>query len=84
MTAEGRLQAMILLALPPAMYCVLLLISRKYALELLEHPNMILGSLISMAVGALWIRKIVNFDFTLGEICLRYGTRLAYAPVTPL
>ena len=63
LTAEGRLQAGILLALPPFMYCVLLLISRPYALELLEHPYMIMSSLISMAVGALWIRKIVNFDF---------------------
>ena len=63
LTAEGRLQAMILMGLPPLMYCILLLISRKYALELLEHPNLILGALISMAIGGIWIRKIVNFDF---------------------
>lgn len=63
LTAEGRLQALILMALPPFMYCVLLLISREYALELLEHPNLILGALIAMAVGGIWIRKIVNFDF---------------------
>ncbi len=63
LTAEGRLQAAILLGLPPAMYCLLLLISRPYALELLNHPKLIFGCLVSMTFGALWIRKIVNFDF---------------------
>ena len=63
LTAEGRLQAAILLALPPFMYVVLLIISRKYALELLHHPNLIIGSIVFMILGALWIRKIVNFDF---------------------
>ena len=63
LTAEGRLQAAILLGLPPAMYCRLLVISRDYALELLSHTNLIIGCLVSMTFGALWIRKIVNFDF---------------------
>ena len=63
LTAEGRLQAAILLGLPPAMYCLLLIISRPYALELLNHPKLIAGCLASMTFGALWIRKIVNFDF---------------------
>lgn len=63
LTAEGRLQAIILMGLPPFMYCVLLVISRKYALELLQHPNLILGALVAMALGGIWIRKIVNFDF---------------------
>lgn len=63
LTAEGRLQAAILLCLPPAMYCLLLVISRPYALELLNHPNLIFGCLVSMSLGSLWIRKIVNFDF---------------------
>ncbi len=63
LTAEGRLQAAILLGLPPAMYCLLLLISREYALELLKHTDLIFGCLVSMTFGALWIRKIVNFDF---------------------
>jgi len=63
LTAEGRLQAAILLGLPPAMYVLLLVISRPYALELLNHPKLIFGCLVSMTFGALWIRKIVNFDF---------------------
>jgi len=63
LTAEGRLQAAILLGLPPAMYCLLLLISNEYALELLKHTDLIFGCLVSMTFGALWIRKIVNFDF---------------------
>ncbi|MDE0864957.1 MAG: type II secretion system F family protein [Rubripirellula sp.] len=63
LTAEGRLQAAILLGLPPAMYGLLLIISRPYALELLNYPKLIFGCLTSMTIGALVIRKIVNFDF---------------------
>jgi tight adherence protein B len=63
LTAEGRLQAAILLGLPPFMYVVLLIISRAYALQLLDHPRLIIGAIIAMIFGALWIRKIVNFDF---------------------
>ncbi|NND99889.1 MAG: hypothetical protein HKN47_21425 [Pirellulaceae bacterium] len=63
LTAEGRLQAVILLALPVFMYILLLVISREYALELLNHPGLIAGALVMMGLGALWIRKIVNFDF---------------------
>jgi tight adherence protein B len=63
LTAEGRLQALILLGLPPFMYGLLLFLSRDYALQLLDHPRLILGSLLGMVVGAAWIRRIVNFDF---------------------
>ncbi len=63
LTAEGRIQALILLGLPVFMYVVLLVLSREYALELLDHPRLIAGALVSMGVGAIWIRKIINFDF---------------------
>jgi len=63
LTAEGRVQAASWVGLPPAVHCLLLLISRPYALELLNHPKLIFGCLVSMTFGALWIRKIVNFDF---------------------
>ena len=48
LTAEGRLQAAILLGLPPFMYVVLLCISRPYALQLLDHPNLIIGAIVAM------------------------------------
>jgi len=63
LTAEGRVQAAILLALPLAMFCILVFMNREYAFELFEHPNLILATLVSEAIGAVWIRKIVNFDF---------------------
>lgn len=63
LTAEGRMQALILLGLPVFMYILLLFISRDYALELLQHTGLIAGALVMMGLGALWIRRIINFDF---------------------
>ena len=63
LTAEGRMQAALLLVLPIALMLILLLMSKDYAAALARYPKMIVGMLISEALGALWIRKIVNFDF---------------------
>ena len=63
LTAEGRIQAGILLAMPPLMFVVLLFINREYAMKLFDHPVLPITALIFMALGAAWIRKIVNFDF---------------------
>lgn len=63
LTAEGRFQAIILLALPIVVYLAMLVVNRSYAIKLFEHPVLPIGCLISMTIGALWIRKIVNFDF---------------------
>lgn len=63
LTSEGRLQATILLALPPAIFLLLLIVNRPYAVKLFEHPSLIAITLVSMSIGAAWIRKIVNFDF---------------------
>jgi tight adherence protein B len=63
LTAEGRMQAMVLLGLPPGLFLLMLVMNRSYAGVLLEHPSLIWMTLISEALGGLWIRKIVNFDF---------------------
>lgn len=63
LTAEGRLQAAVLLALPPALFLIMLVMNRSYATVLLEFPWLIAVTLGLEALGALWIRKIVNFDF---------------------
>lgn len=63
MTAEGRLQAAVLLALPVCVWIGLYFVNRPYALKLFEHPQLVVGTLISMVLGAFWIHKIVNFDF---------------------
>lgn len=63
LTAEGRMQAVLLMALPPAMFGAMLVFNYSYAIVLFDHPMLMLGVLVSMGIGALWIRKIINFDF---------------------
>lgn len=63
MTAEGRMQGLILLGLPVLVYVALLIINRNYAMKLLDYPLLLGGTLTAMTIGALWIRRIVNFDF---------------------
>jgi tight adherence protein B len=63
LTAEGRLQAVVLLVLPPVMFFVMRFINRSYADLLLEQRGLIAAMIVSMIVGALWIRKIIRFDF---------------------
>src|SRR5579883_26376 len=63
LTAEGRFQAIILLALPPCMLLLILFINHDYGQVLLKHPGLLVGMFVSEVFGALWIRKIVNFDF---------------------
>jgi len=63
LTAEGRFQALILLGLPFVILAALFFINRSYAQVLFEHPNLLIGMVIAEGLGALWIRKLVNFDF---------------------
>jgi tight adherence protein B len=63
LTAQGRFSAAILLGLPPFMFVLLMLLHYEYEVILLDYPLMIMTALGLMALGALWIRKIVNFDF---------------------
>jgi tight adherence protein B len=62
LTGEGRMQAAVLLALPPFMFVVMLFMRPAYAHELLARPNLIVGMTVSMALGAAWIRKIISLD----------------------
>jgi tight adherence protein B len=63
LTAEGRFQAILLLVLPFAMFLIILGLNRDYGLVLLDYPGMLAGMVVFEVLGALWIRKIVNFDF---------------------
>ena len=63
LTAQGRMQAAILLSLPPAMFVLLMLIKPDYELTLLEYPLLVVTALGMMGVGALWVNRIVHFDF---------------------
>ena len=62
LTAEGRVQAGVLMALPFAMYLAMFALNRSYALMLFDHPWLPIGSLFSLGLGWLWVRSIVNFD----------------------
>jgi tight adherence protein B len=63
LTAEGRFQAVVLLALPPAMLLLIMILNRAYGRILFEHPNLLVTMVVAEGIGALWIRKIVNFDY---------------------
>jgi tight adherence protein B len=62
-TGEGRLQAIVLSVLPLAAFVGLLVINRPYAQILLDRPALLLSVLAAEALGSLWIRQIVNFEF---------------------
>jgi tight adherence protein B len=63
LTAEGRMQAVVLLVLPPVMFFIMRFLNRPYADVLLDHTGLLAAMMASMAAGALWIRKIIQFDF---------------------
>ena len=63
LTAEGRMQGWILAGMPPMMLVLLFVLNPSYAGRLLDHPGILFGTFGFEAIGALWIRKIVNFDF---------------------
>jgi tight adherence protein B len=63
LTAEGRMQAIVLLALPFALMGVLMVMNGQYAATVMRYPALV-GVMVAIeAVGAVWIRKIVNFDY---------------------
>jgi tight adherence protein B len=63
LTAEGRMQALVLLALPPGLVALLFALNPTYMGVLFDQSWILIGVAISEVLGALWIRKIVNFDF---------------------
>lgn len=63
LTAEGRMQAIVLISLPFAALLIMYVFNRDYAMILLNSPNLLSGMLVSMCLGALWIRKIITIDF---------------------
>jgi tight adherence protein B len=63
LTAEGRLQAVVLMALAPLVLLAMLVLNPGYASVLLGYPKLLATLVICQLVGALWIRRIINFDF---------------------
>jgi tight adherence protein B len=62
LTAEGRLQGLTLLVLPFLLFGTMMVVNRTYTQVLFEHVPLLIATGVSMLVGALWIRKIVNFE----------------------
>lgn len=62
LTAESRLQANVLLALPAVVFVILWFTKRDYVSLLLAQPRLLLAILVSQALGALWIRSLVQTD----------------------
>ena len=63
LTGEGRMQAIVLLALPPLLFAGLFALNREYVEKLFDYPWIFGGILASELVGLLWIRRIVNFTY---------------------
>jgi tight adherence protein B len=62
LTAEGRLQAYMMIALPIGLAGVMSLISPTYLVPLLDYKALIIGTLMWMGVGYFWMQHIINFD----------------------
>jgi tight adherence protein B len=65
LSAEGRLSAYILIALPVGLFFYMLLVNRKYVQLLWTNPigmGMSAGGLISLGVGVFWMNKVVKVE----------------------
>jgi len=65
LSAEGRLSAYILIALPVGLFFYMLLVNRAYVELLWTTPigmGMSAGGLISLAVGVFWMNKVVKVE----------------------
>lgn len=62
MTGEGRLQAVVLIALPFLVFIGIYLLNRSYAEILLNHPYILGMCGVSQFLGAVCIRYIIRID----------------------
>jgi tight adherence protein B len=62
LTAEGRMQGATLVILPFVALGIMMVVNRKYVEILFDHMPLLAGMLVVMAIGILWIRKIVNIE----------------------
>jgi tight adherence protein B len=62
LTGEGRMQAVILMALPILALVILLVLAPEYSAVLLARPRLLIATGTAQLLGALWIRQIVRFE----------------------
>ncbi|MEO5994841.1 MAG: type II secretion system F family protein [Arthrobacter sp.] len=66
LAAEGKFSAYILMAMPIGIVVMLMLVNPGYMNVMFTHPlgwGMIVASVILMAIGGLWMRKIIDLKF---------------------
>jgi tight adherence protein B len=63
LTAEGRMQALVLLLLPPILLGGLYFLNRSHVETLCERRELLGAMALSEAVGAFFIRRITNIDY---------------------
>jgi tight adherence protein B len=63
LTAQGRMQAVILLSLPVAAFAFLMIVQPSYEGILLEYPWLLISAIVLMIVGAIFVHRITHFDF---------------------
>lgn len=64
-SAESRMSAWVLVLAPFAMYIIISILKPDYISILHNSPTgvkMIIGGMVSLFIGSMWIRKIVNFE----------------------
>jgi tight adherence protein B len=62
LTAEGRMQAYMMIALPIGLAGIMSVISPTYLVPLWDYKPLIVGTLLWMGVGYFWMQRIINFD----------------------
>jgi len=65
LSAEGRMSAYILIALPIGMFCYMLLVNRSYVSLLwtsIIGMGMLGGAVLSLLVGVFWMNKVVKVE----------------------
>jgi len=63
LTGEGRLSGVVLLALPPVLFAVMLKLNYDYVMMLFDDPlgkQMLAFAVVTQLIGAIVIKKIVN------------------------
>jgi tight adherence protein B len=63
LTGEGRLQAVVLTALPTIVFIALYILNRDYAQILVDRPWLLAGCLGSQGLGGLCIHRLTQIDY---------------------
>jgi tight adherence protein B len=66
LSAEGRISAIVLVVLPIALFVIISLVNPAYIGELTTSSlgrTLIMGAVVGMVVGIVWIKRIIRLEF---------------------